>query len=143
MRSAVGAALCAVRMQDVFKVDACIHASVFVHVLHVSHGAGSFGSSPSLHLHAPHLPVVLLTFIVVAVYIARLKLYGKEAAWADGMCNAVRRLMEEGRMWLPRGKAYWMGPTPGRKAWGPAACCTDMLVHTYPAMMTCDLHCLR
>ncbi len=74
MRSAMDAALCAVCMQDVVKVDACIHA--FVSVLHVSHGAGSFGSSPNLHLHAPYLPVLLVTLIVMAVYIARLKLYG-------------------------------------------------------------------
>ena len=51
MCSAMGA----VCMQDVLKVAACIHDSVFVHVLHVSHGAGSSGSSPSLHLHAPYL----------------------------------------------------------------------------------------
>lgn len=52
MWSAMGAAICAVRMQDVLKVDACIHASVFGHVLHVG-GAGSFDSSPKLHHICP------------------------------------------------------------------------------------------
>jgi len=70
MWSAMGAALCAVRMQDVLKVDACIRAS---DVLHVSHGTGSFGSSPSLHLHAPYLSMLLMTIIVVAVYISRVE----------------------------------------------------------------------
>ena len=53
-----------------------VYASVFVRALHVSHRAGRFGSSPSLHLHEPYLFVLLLTLIVVAVYIAILKLYG-------------------------------------------------------------------
>ena len=69
MWSAMGAALCAVRMQDVLKVDACIRAS---DVLHVSHGAGSFGSSPSLHLHAPYLSVLLLTCVVVVGCVSKL-----------------------------------------------------------------------
>ncbi len=39
MLSVMGAALCAVRVQDFLKMLACIHASVSVRGLHVSHGA--------------------------------------------------------------------------------------------------------
>ncbi len=71
-RTALSQPVVDIQLQMWSAMGACIQASVFVHVLHVSHSAGSFGSSPSLHLHAPYLSVLLLTCVVVVGCVSKL-----------------------------------------------------------------------
>lgn len=88
MRSAVGAALCAVRMQHVLKVEACIHASVFVHACGAAcqpQGCRLWQLSQSAPACILSVPAVLYMHCSGCIHVMTEVVSHKEVAWGDGM----------------------------------------------------------